>query len=155
MTLRKVQRGSQLKIPSEAYNAFVDAALSDRAKRHDVRQDPGDEFRQSGIIKVKNESEEDLARYSVLELSEPIVDPEANLQQFKNQVSLRGVKPVDPTKRATFCVLLEPLQDGAIGRAIVAGVTPVQINVHRERDNFAEIEPDVTASLRSVPYGTL
>ena len=88
--LKKVQRGNRLEIPAEAYNAFIDAARQQRASQHDVLREAGAEFRQAGIIKVRNTSSDDLARFAVLALTEPIVTPSDKLQQFKNQVNLEG-----------------------------------------------------------------
>jgi hypothetical protein len=144
---KKVQRGQPLQIPAETYNAFVDAVRSHRSSQHDLLRDVDNQFRQSTIIKVKNTSGSDLDRFAVLAFADPIVGPTDNLQQFKNQVNLQAVVPADPSKR--FCVLMEPLANNAIGRAVVAGATPVKIDVKRESDTHAEIKPNETGHLRS------
>jgi len=143
--LKKVQAGQRLEIPAETYNAFLDAVRAERARRHDIEQEPGDEFRQTGIIKVRNQTGVDQDRYSVLALRSPIVTPSDNLQEFKNRVNLDGVKAVDPAKCERFAILLDPLKAGGIGRGIVAGVVPVRVNVIRETDPFAEIRRDSSA----------
>jgi hypothetical protein len=66
---------------------------------------------------------------AVLALSEPITGPAANLQEFKNKVNFEGGTPYDPITAGRFAVLLEPLDVNAIGRGIVAGVTPVKLVV--------------------------
>ena len=53
---KKAQRNQRLQIPAEAYNAFMDTVRQSRSRQHSVEQDPGDEFRQSTIVKVKNAS---------------------------------------------------------------------------------------------------
>ena len=123
---KKVQPGQRLQIPAETYNAFVDAVRDQRSRQHNLLRDVEDQFRQSTIIKVKNTSGDDLDRFGILAFEDPIVGPDDNLQQFKNQVNLHGVTPLDSCKR--FCVLLEPLEKDAIGRGIVAGATPVKLN---------------------------
>ena len=45
--------------------------------------------------------------------------------------------PVVPRRSPRLAILLEPLADDAIGRGIVAGVTPVRIDVVRETDLYA------------------
>jgi len=52
-------------------------------------------------------------------------------------------------------VLLEPLDVNAIGRGIVAGVTPVKVIVDPDHlYDFAEMEPGNTLSLRNAPAGS-
>lgn len=148
---KKVQPGQRLEFTAEAYNAFLDAARAHKADRHNRLSDYADQFRQATIIRVQNGAGKGLKRFSVLAYDDPIVGPDANLQQFQNQANLKGVVPTDPTRR--FCVLLEPLADNAIGRVVAAGVTPVQVNVLRESDRFAEIDPDETDQLRSSKSG--
>jgi hypothetical protein len=151
--LKKVQAGQRLEIPADAYNAFVDAARAERSRRHDVAQDAGRETRQTGIIRVRNTTGTDQDRYSILALREPIISPSDNLQEFKNRVSLDGEAPTGPARRERFAILLEPLAADRIGRGIVAGVTPVRIDVIRETDVYAEPIAGTTTQLRSVPFG--
>lgn len=151
---KKARPGQRLEIPAAAYNAWVDAARAERNRQHDMAQDAGLENRQTSIAKVKNTSGSDLDRYAVLALGDPIITPTDNLQEFKNRPNFTAAVPTSPGKCKTYCILLEPLKNGAIGRGIVAGITPVKVNVIREDDRFADIEPGTTASLRSVPYGS-
>ncbi len=151
--LQKVQAGQRLEIPAAAYNAFVDAVRADRQRRHDVRQETDREARQTGIIRVGNDSGASLDRYSVLALRDPIINPSDNLAEFKNQVAFAGDLPADPSRSERFAVLLEPLAEDAIGRGIVAGVTPVRVDVVRETDLYAEPIIGTTTHLRSASNG--
>src|SRR5690606_8974852 len=94
-----------------------------------------------------------LDRYSVLALRDPIINPSDNLAEFKNQVAFAGDLPADPSRSERFAVLLEPLAEDAIGRGIVAGVTPVRVDVVRETDFYAEPIIGTTTHLRSAPNG--
>ena len=161
--LKKTQPGQRLEIPAEAYNAFIDAARHVRDQRHNVGQDLLEPPRQSGIIKVRNRSGAPRERFDVLMLHEPIVSPTANEQQFKNSVALDGYSPSEqatpsdpkvPVLGQRFVILLEPLAENAIGRATVAGVSVVRVNVIRDSDRFAEIDDGASGSLRSTPLGT-
>ena len=150
---KKVQAGQKLDVPAEAWNAFLDAARAERSRRHNVAQDAGEEFRQTGIVKVRNDTGANQPRYAVLALRDPIITPEYNEQEFKHRVTFVGEKPAAPVKCERFAVLLEPLRAGKIGCGVVAGVTPVRVDVVRETDRFAELVEDVTAHLRSSAFG--
>ena len=138
------------------FNGFVDAANYVRARQHNTESDAADEFRQTGIVRVRNNSGFALPRFAVLALSEPIIGPAANLQEFKNKVYFEGGTPYDPIAAGRFAVLLEPLDVNAIGRGIVAGVTSVTITVDPDHlCDFAEMEPGNTLSLCNAPAGSV
>ena len=63
--LKKVQAGQRMEIPAEAYNAFIDAVREERARRHSIQQEAGLEVRQTGIIKVRNQTGTDQDRYHI------------------------------------------------------------------------------------------
>ena len=151
--LKKVQAGQRMEIPAEAYNAFIDAVRAERSRRHSIEQDAGLDVRQTGIIKVRNQSGSDQDRYHVLALRTPVVSPSDNLQEFKNQVSLDADAPSTPSRCERFAILLDPLPNGGMGRGIVSGVAPVRINVVRPTDNYAELVFGETGHLRSSPTG--
>lgn len=113
---KKALPGQRLVIPADAFNGFVDAANYVSARRHNTESDAADKFRQTGIVRVRNNSGFALRRFAVLALSEPIVGPLANLREFKNKVNFEGGTPYDPIAAGRFAVLLEPLDVNAIGR---------------------------------------
>jgi hypothetical protein len=51
---KKALPGQRLVIPADAFNGFVDAANYVRARRHNTESDAADEFRQTGIVRVRN-----------------------------------------------------------------------------------------------------
>jgi hypothetical protein len=75
---------------------------------------PADWFRHPGIIPGRNNTGYALPRFAVLALSEPIIGPAANLQEFKNKVNFEGVVPAKNGHKGKFAVLLEPLDGKAI-----------------------------------------
>ena len=152
--LKKAQAGQKLEIPAEAYNAFVDAVRYVRERRHDVAQESSAPFRQSGIIKVRNDSGTDRERFDVLGISQPIISPGANLPEFKNQVAVVGVVPQHPEHFGNSVVLLEPLSAGGIGRGWISGVCPTRLRVDAECHEYADIEDDNAAQLVSLPAGS-
>ncbi len=152
--LKKVQAGERLEIPAEAWNAFLDAVRWVRQQQHNRDQEAGALFRQTGIVKVKNQSGADRERFDILGTSAPIILPDENLQEFKSQVTLSGVVPTTDHLGA-FLILLEPLKAGAIGRGIVAGVSLARLLVSPSQlYDFAQVIPGNAHALRNVPAGS-
>jgi hypothetical protein len=151
---RKVQPGQRLEITAEAYNAFVDAALAVREQKQ-FGAEASQFFRQSGIIKIKNASGSDQARFAVLALTKPIVLPTANQNEFQRQVALEATVPKEHTHRGRLAVLWEPIANGQIGLATVSGVTPVRLEVDPDHlYDYADFIPDDAQKLRNVPHGS-
>lgn len=151
---KKVQPGQRLEITAETFNAFLDAARA--VREHKVfGTDALQFFRQSGIAKVKNVSGSDQARFAVLGLTEPIILPGDNETEFKRQVTFEGVIPTKSDHRGKFCVLLEPIGDGKIGLAVIAGIVPVRLKVDPDQlyDRAEIIDGDV-GKLLNVPHGS-
>jgi hypothetical protein len=154
--LKKVQRGEPLIIPANTYNAFIDAA-QDYQRRKLSRQSTGlSSPRDADVVLVKNNSGADRARFEILGIDVPVIDPAANEDEFKNRVALAGVTPVENTHEGKFVVLAEPIASGKIGRAYAAGVCPVKIDVPDENTEyrFAEIADAVTNNLKASHYGS-
>ncbi|GIW89557.1 MAG: hypothetical protein KatS3mg108_3881 [Isosphaeraceae bacterium] len=151
--LKKVQAGERLEIPAEAWNAFLDAVRWVRQQQHSRDQEAGAEFRQTGIVKVRNQSGADRERFDILGVADPIIQPADNAQEFKNRVALEGVVPT-MEHRGRFLILLEPLKAGAIGRGIIAGVTLARLLVTSQLYEFAQVIPGNTHALENVPAGS-
>lgn len=151
---KKVQAGQRIAISAEAYNAFIDAAQAVREHKQ-FGIEASQFFRQSGIVKLKNASGADQARFAVLGLSEPIILPSANEIEFKRQVTFEGVVPAKNDHRGKFAVLLEPIADGKIGLAVIAGVVPVRLKVDPDQlYDRAEIIDADSGKLLNVPHGS-
>jgi len=136
---KKVQAKQSLSIPAEAYNSFIDAARAVRGGQHNRGQDPALDIRHSGILKVRNESGGDRARFEVLGVDRPLFLPSVAPLTFQNHVTLVGVTPNRRDHFGKFVVLLEPLAAGAIGLAIASGVTVARIAVASESDEWADV----------------
>jgi hypothetical protein len=145
---KKVQSGDPLQIPARAYNAFIDAAhdFQQRTRGLDSGASPGS--RSTDIIRVRNDSGGDRQRFEILGIGDPIITPTDNVEAFKNQVAFVGETPAVPDHLGRFVILLEPIADGKIGQALVAGVCPVMLDVPDEDHPYraAEvIDGDATA----------
>lgn len=152
---KKVLPGQKLRIPAEAFNGFIDAATYVRARQHNSETDVPESFRQTSIVRVRNTTDETVPRFGILALGESIIQPEDNESEFKNTVAFEGSKPTDPVEPGKYAILLEPLAKDAMGRGIVAGVTPVRLKVNPEQlYDFAEVEKDTFERLINVPHGS-
>ncbi|MBI1372486.1 MAG: hypothetical protein GC159_06965 [Phycisphaera sp.] len=145
--LKKVKRGDPLVIPAATFNAFVDAAFDYRRRQRDVTRDASHTFRQLGIIPIRNDTGEDLDRFSAVGIAGPIIGPDDNPDEFKNRAMASGIKPIVPDHRGRFAVMLEPVKDGKVAMGCVSGVIPCRINVDEETHLRADIEHDETILL--------
>ncbi|MCL2645586.1 MAG: hypothetical protein FWD61_01110 [Phycisphaerales bacterium] len=153
--LKKVKPGDKLRIPATTYNAFIDTTRAFQASQRNIGSTPQSAMRSSGIVLVRNDSGNDLSRYSVLGIDSPIIDPEDNLDAFKNKVAVVGVTPSEDDHVGKFVILLEPLKSKKIGMAYGAGICPVKIDVPDEDVEYpyADIADGKTANLKAKHYG--
>ncbi len=121
---KKYQIGEKLRgLPAPLLNALIDEV---RGADTSSGTSGSPYFRQTGIVKILNNSGADRGQFSILGLNGPIITPTVNLNEFKRQVTFKGIKPtVDHVGR--IAVLLEPIRSGKIGRAVVSGVVPVRL----------------------------
>ena len=141
--MMKVQSGSPLVIPAQAYNAFIDAAKDFQGRTQHLGQTATPGYRSAGIVLIKNESGDDRQRFNILGLGDPIFLPDAGAaaeQSFKNAVAFRGDLPDETLHKGKFVVLLEPLSAGAIGRAYLVGVTAARLRLEDSAQEVARAE---------------
>ena len=151
--MKKVKSGDRLSIPAETFNTFIDAARDHRTRQQNRGQAARPSNRSTGTILVKNASGADRDRFDVLGVDAPIFTPTDNEDSFKNQVALKGVTPSEDNHEGRFVILQEPVRTGDIGRAVVAGVTPVVVNVSDTEHGFADIADGVAGKLVSAESG--
>jgi hypothetical protein len=149
---RKLQYGQVIDFRTVTWNAMLEAALAQKGRQHDRRVPERPSFRQADIIHVKNESDRDVSRGHVLGLDRPIFLPSDSEDAFLREVTFRGVVPA-AEHRGRFCVALDPMAAGRIGRAYVSGVCPARVEAQGPYDQFADIIPDETEALGSGDSG--
>jgi len=156
-SLKHVRPG-QLWAPPDAttWNALVDAGRANQLQQYDQTRDGNPVFRQGDIIRVKNVAGLDLLRNSIVGLQEPIFLPTTDKSRatnaFVREVTFRGTIP-SSTFQGKFAVLLDPIGIGKIGRAYVAGVCPVKVNIRSAGDTCCDVENDDTTQLYSMSQG--
>ena len=128
-SFRRFRSGEKFRINEHTANAMM-AAAEEYSRRS---RDPGligspEYFFQGNTIHVRNDSGSDMPRFSVAGLAAALITPAQNIVEFQNYPRFSVRTPVVATDASRFCILIEPLADGAIGLAMVSGVVPVQIN---------------------------
>jgi hypothetical protein len=161
---RKVRPGEPLAIPASTFNTLMDVA-----RRHTIGggggrgPDANGEARQTGIIRVKNTTDDAVPRFGVLGLADPLIWPNdnpdnsseiVNLDEFKSRVVLKGVTALVPDHLGKFAVLLEPAPVGTIVKACVFGVCPAYVTVADEVHEYAEVKTFGPTLLGSSNVGT-
>ncbi len=152
--LKKVRSGEPLAIPARAYNAFVDAALAHREAASSLRSRAphGRASRpdHAATILVRNDSGADIPRFGILGLDSPVIGPDDNLASFQNQPAFSGSTPAAGTHEGRFAVVQQPLASGAIGPAVVDGLSVARINVADASHTYADVaDGDATQLLSS------
>ena len=128
----KVKTGDRQRIPADAYNRFLDTADAVERSRLTGGAVPAAGF-DTTLVTVRNDGEIALPRFGVCKLVDSVVSPTA--QGWKDGVWMTAEPPDGGD--AVFAVTLEPIPPGHIGKAIVDGVTCVQIDVTDESHTCA------------------
>jgi hypothetical protein len=149
MTIAKVHAGQPFRMSAEAFNAFVDAATAYQASRQNRSGDGSGVAAMAGIVSVRNDSGTDQDRFAVLGLDDPLIAPSANERAFLERVLLSAVLPDQDQHAHRFCVLQEPIAAGALGRAMVLGVTPIRLDIQAADDEVAAVVSNQTGSLKT------
>jgi hypothetical protein len=148
---RKVRDGERLKIPARTYNAMVDAAQDYINRKNNVSSQIGKQLA-ANMVYVKNTTGVAVDRLNILGIGGSQIDPTTN--GFKEMTVLTGVTPSKADHaNGRFVITAEPIGIDCIGRAYVAGVTAVQINIIDEGHNFADIKDSDITQLESAASG--
>ena len=163
-SFRRVQPGDPVGKPSASFrNALVDllgrqhaafafngggspgAPLVGAAEAQHARRE---------IVRVQNVSGSTIDRYGVAGIDSPLFSPSSYSDAFKAEPLLKVTTPAAGTHDGAFVVLLEPLADDAIGRAVLAGATQVQVDVADEGHAWADVADGDATQLASAPAGS-
>lgn len=133
--LRKVKKGDKFDFTASAYNAFVDAAKYVKSRQADIGRNGSDTSDDSNALFIKNLSGSDRQRFDILCLDEPVFGPDDNENEFKSRLVMTAILPTQ-AQRDKMVVLLEPVGDGKIGRAALAGRVLVLVDFPDESTEF-------------------
>lgn len=147
---RSVQPGAPLaKIQARDWNAMLQLVEKDRQGSVNRVNSVGDgQWGASSIIKVKNLTGRSVGVGDALGIGGPLVGPRADSSEIPSDTILRGVLASGETFNRRVAVLLEPLGQNDIGRAVISGVVFAFIyapqNVPRNEGDFATVQNSLT-----------
>lgn len=146
------RRGEVLNISAELLNEVgrLKALLARQSQTPTVgvfRETP-----QATVIQVENGTGGDLARFSVVGIDSPIIDPTDDEPAGARGVTVYGVTPDEDYHKGRFAVLQEPIADGEIGAAVVAGVTWATVYASTANPRYAELT-DADATMLTADDG--
>jgi hypothetical protein len=152
MAMKKVQSGDPLVIPAGTFNTFVDAARDFQQRQRSQQQRPCSSFTDRSTVLLRNDSGAGRSRFSVLEVDGVVIGPGDNLESFQNTPAVTGVTPTED-HAGRFAILLDPIEAGEIGRALLAGVCPCQVDVTDEEHRYAAPTDGDASKLTSAESG--
>ena len=151
---RYLQPGDNFPTSVRTWNAMIEAGKLAAADRFGSRFDPLSTTRSSALVRVLNDTGAGLDRCSVVGLDGPVFTPTDSEDAFLREVAFRGVTPTVADHSGKFAVLLEPIAPDTIGRAWVAGVCPVMVDVIDEAHGYADVTDGDGTKLTSSHIGT-
>ncbi len=136
-------------LSAAAWNELVDSARATDEQRTELGGHAGQNAHhgQRTIIEVKNDSGDDRSQFDVLGIDGPLFEFDSNT--FKQFPRLKGVEPDEDDHAAKFAILQEPIRDGAIARAVVAGVTICRVDMQAEGHGWADVADEECGHLES------
>ena len=153
--MEKVKAGDTVVIKASTWNAFIDAANWTKEQRQNqlgkgLRSGVG-----TGIVLIKNAEGEQRDRFAALVLSDIAIPPNVNEDEFVSCTPVFvGQKMTEEREGRPYAILLQPLQAGEIGRAMVLGITPAKVTIQDAEDEYAVPTPgSSTGALQSDATG--
>lgn len=146
---KRIRSGDPIALSAEAMNEFARAAIARKRTQFTTAGRPLHNPVRGDVVLIKNDSGADLGRFEVLGVTGVIIDPADNEDAFAERPLLVGQAPTTGASKGKFVVLLEPIADGRVGRAMASGVTIAKVNVADADDEFADVADGDTSSLAS------
>lgn len=149
--MQKVTSGQPLRIPASTFNTILDAAADFKGRSYNRSAQATPFDTKNGLITVRNMSGFDCARFDALVLTSIVVGPGDNAEEFYSRFAVDAELPL-AGDQPWLVVLQEPIAAGALGIALVCGVTPVWLRRPvGENSPFCGIVPDDTLLESGIP----
>ena len=147
-----ISAGDPLPRRADLLNAQVRAA-ADLANRPAGQAGRSFATGNPAVIRIKNNSGSNVAKYGVLGLGDVQVDHATNADAFLQRVYMDGDEPTTGTHEGRFAIAMGAIRDGEIGYAAVSGLVQCQVNVRNEFHDRADIKDTDLTQLDSGPVG--
>ncbi|MEQ8789451.1 MAG: hypothetical protein RIC55_24365 [Pirellulaceae bacterium] len=146
----KVAPGQKFQPSASEWNAMVDAAR-DRLERRFARPSAPTAYEsgQATVVRVRNDTEEELDRFAVVGLDEMLIQHDDNFPAFASQPTFTAVKPQIEQHHQRFAVIQQPLRKGQVGPAVIHSLTVCKVDVQHTADAFCAPVDEQTTSLVS------
>lgn len=141
--LRKVTSGQDLRIPAQAYNAFIDAALATRTAAT-ASASPAFARVHPGAVRVLNTTDATLPRGAAVELGTIAVDPgdSSVAEALLQGVVLEALTPA--LGYGPLAIVSDPIPEGGVGMAVLEGLVAARLTIAHDGHRFADVVPGST-----------
>jgi hypothetical protein len=158
--MKKVAKGQPFSPKADTWNAFIDAAQFVRQHQTGITSDILPGGGRSGIVLIRNASGEDQNQLAILGIDDLAIKPEDtnSIQRFRSESPVfdcKKLSDIDATKyhEMKFVILAEPIKQNQCGRAMIAGMTPVKLDVKDEDHEYASPLLNDTTKLQTACDG--
>lgn len=150
--MNKVKTGQKFSVKAETWNSFIDAADFVKQQQADLNSSAPRRDTKSGVVMLRNNTGSALDQFKVVSVGDLIIKPADNEQEFRSNLPVFEAEDVsDENKKKPFAVLQKPLAKSECGLAMIAGITPVKMDIGDVSHEFAELSAD---GLKSSETGT-
>ncbi len=132
-------------------NTVLDAVRRGRVARDPVRGGTYEPWRPAVIVDIENLSDDTYPVHAILTPTDVAVDPDSDPVYASRRPVLSAAAPASATD--SVLVVLDGIEAGTVGRAVVAGVTVAQVSVSSTGHRFARPIPGTTSHLVSAASG--
>jgi hypothetical protein len=151
---QKLAKGQDFRVSALAWNELMDVAQREygggNAAKSPGTQVAGDH----AICRILNSSGSAVDRFAVLGITGLAITPTENANEFRNTPTLTGGTPTTASHLGKFVITLEPISTGKIGRCLLSGICPVQINMLTAGVLWADVKDSDGTKLQSNPLGS-
>lgn len=133
--LAHVKPGDKFRISARTHNAWCDAARQVLGEQHNISSSFSSASSSSGIVLVRNDSGSAMSRYQAVGIDALAISPADNPNAMVLAVATLDYE----LHEGHWCVLQEPLASGAIGKAVVSGVTYCQVTAQLPEQRYVEV----------------
>ncbi|PQO39338.1 hypothetical protein C5Y96_05650 [Blastopirellula marina] len=154
MPLERKRRGDRADIKLRDWNTIGEAVDVVQGGRAYLGGEELAYSRQSTIVHIYNGSGGNVDRHGVLGIDGILVTESDNANEFADRPSFEGTTPTTADHLGRFVVLLEPIADGAIGRACLVGLVIANVQINDANDTHAEVLNSSSVKLTSSRHGT-